>query len=185
MKARGFTLVEMLVAITLMALMGVICWRGLAFVANQRSSIEQETTELAQLVRALAQMETDVAERLPDIAVPARATTPELPLAISIGSDSGGAMIEILRTVSTGVGQTQPAHVLYRVDARGLVRSTGTDEVLVLPGVARMQVRVNAGGFWLESGIASTAVRPFTRAGALEIVVNDREGVRYVKVIAL
>ena len=185
MKARGFTLVEMLVAITLMALMGVICWRGLAFVANQRSSIEQETSELAQLVRALAQMETDVAERLPDIAVPARATTPELPLAISIGSDSGGATIEILRTVSTGVGQSQPAHVLYSVDARGLVRSTGTDEVLVLPGVARMQVRDNAGGFWLESGIASTAVRPFTRAGALEIVVNDREGVRYVKVIAL
>ena len=75
-KSRGFTLVEMLVAITLVALMGVICWRGLAFIANQRTSIEQETTELAQLVRGLAQMETDVAERLPDIAVPARATTP-------------------------------------------------------------------------------------------------------------
>src|SRR5436853_5806882 len=115
MKAKGFTLIEMLVAITLMALMGVICWRGLAFVATQRSSIEQETTELAQLVRAFAQIETDVAERLPDIAVPARATMPELPLAISIGSDSGGAMVEILRTVSTGVAQSEPAHVLYHV----------------------------------------------------------------------
>lgn len=185
MKTRGFTLIEMLVAITLMALMGVVCWRGLAFVASQRTSIEQETTELAQLVRAFAQMETDVAERLPDIAVPARVTTPELPLAISIGLDGGGAMLEILRTVPTGALQSRPVHVLYRVDARGLVRSTGTDEVLVLPGISRMQVRVNAGGFWLDSGAASSTVRPFSRAGALEIVVNNRDGVRYVKVIAL
>lgn len=185
-NAKGFTLIEMLVAITLVALMGVVCFRGLSFVANQRSSIEQETNELAQLVRAFAQMETDVGERLPDIAVPARATTPELPLAVSIGTDGGGAMLEILRTVTTGVAQSQPVHVLYRVDAtRGLVRSTGTDEVIVLPGVTRMQVRVNAGGFWLDSGIASPTVRPFSRAGALEIAVTDREGTRYVKVIAL
>ena len=185
-KGGGFTLIEMLVAITLVALMGVVCFRGLSFVASQRASIEQETSELAQLVRAFAQMETDLAERLPDIASPARATTPELPLSVSIGSDaSGSAMLEVLRTVATGAMQSRPVHVLYRIDARGLVRSTGTDEVLVLPGVSRMQVRVNAGGFWLESGVASTAVRPFTRAGALEIVVNDREGARYTKVIAL
>jgi len=186
MKARGFTLIEMLVAITLVALMGVICWRGLAFIANQRTSIEQETNGLAQLVRGFAQMETDIGERLPDIAVPARATTPELPLAISIGEDGGGAMLEILRTVSTGVAQSEPVHVLYRVDARGLVRSTGRDDVVVLPGVTRMQVRVNAGGFWLDSGVVNpSAVRPFVRAGAIEIAVSDRDGTRYVKVIAL
>ena len=186
MRARGFTLIEMLVAITLVALMGVICWRGLAFVANQRTSIELETAELAQLVRAFAQMETDVAERLPDIAVPTRATTPELPLALSIGPDGGGSMLEILRTVSTGVAQSEPVHVLYRVDARGLVRSTGRNDVVVLPGVTRMQVRVNAGGFWLDSGVVNpSAVRPFVRAGAIEIAVSDRDGTRYVKVIAL
>ena len=184
MKTRGFTLIEMLVAITLVALLGVISWRGLSFVADQRSSIEQQTAELAQLVRAFAQMQMDVAERLPDIAVPARATKPELPLAVSIAVDgNGSAMLEVLRTVTTGALESRPAHVLYRVDPRGLVRSTGTGDVVVLPGVSRMEVRVNAGGFWLDP--SAPAVRPFARAGALEIVVNDKEGARYVKVIAL
>jgi prepilin-type N-terminal cleavage/methylation domain-containing protein len=189
MKTRGFTLIEMLVAVGLVALMGVICWRGLAFIANQRASIEQETTELAQLVRAFAQLESDLGQRLPDIALPARATTPELPLAVAIGSGTdGSAQLEILRTVATGVAESHPVRVLYHVDARGLVRSTGMDDVLVLPSVARFQVRVSAGGFWLDAGQAQAmqqAVRPFTRAGAIEIMVDDREGSRYVKVIAL
>ena len=58
----------------------------------------------------------------------------------------------------------------------------------MLPSVARFQVRVSAGGFWLDAGQAQAmqqAVRPFTRAGAIEIMVDDREGSRYVKVIAL
>jgi len=171
MKSRGFTLIEMLVAVGLVALMGVVCWRGLAFIANQRASVEQETTELA------------------DIALPARATTPELPLAVAIGSGANGsAELEILRTVAIGVEQSQPVRVLYHVDGRGLVRSTGADDVLVLPKVARFEVRVNAGGFWLDAGQAQAmqpAVRPFTRAGAIEIMVDDREGARYVKVLAL
>ena len=189
MKPRGFTLIEMLVAVGLVALMGVICWRGLAFIANQRTAIEQETTELAQLVRAFAQMESDLAQRLPDIALPPRATTPELPLAVAIGSGAdGSAQLEILRAVAIDVAQSQPVRVLYHVDTRGLVRSTGADDVLVLPGVARFQVRVSAGGFWLDAGQAQAvqpAVRPFTRAGAIEIMVDDRDGARYVKVLAL
>jgi len=188
-KARGFTLIEMLVAVGLVALMGVVCWRGLAFIASQRASIEQETTELAQLVRAFAQMESDLAQRLPDIALPPRATTPELPLAVAIGSAAdGSAQLEILRTVATGVEQSEPVRVLYYVGARGLVRSTGADDVLVLPKVTRFQVRVNAGGFWLDAGqmhAVQPAVQPFTRAGAIEIVVDGREGARYVRVLAL
>src|SRR5439155_15744695 len=86
----GFTLIEMLVAVALMGLMGVVCWRGLAFVANQRSAIEDEAVELAQIVRAFAQIERDLAERLPDIAAPARATTPELPLAVSVVTGENG-----------------------------------------------------------------------------------------------
>jgi general secretion pathway protein J len=185
-RAAGFTLVEMLVAVALMAVMGVVCWRGLAFVANQRTAIEDEAVELAQLVRAFAQIERDLAARLPDIAVPARATPPELPLAVSVApGKNGNAEIEILRAVPEGAAPSPPLRVLYRLDARGLVRQSGSGEVLMLPGAARLQIRVQAGGFWLDPGAGEQRVRPFMRAAALEIAIDDGRGARYVKVLAL
>jgi prepilin-type N-terminal cleavage/methylation domain-containing protein len=184
-RAAGFTLMEMLVAIGLMALMGVICWRGLVFVANQRSAIEVEAVELAQLVRVFAQIEHDLAERLPDIAMPARTKTAELPLAISIATlNNGNPELEILRASAQSQPQLAPLRVVYRLAASGLVRTSAASEVLLLPGAARLRLRVHAGGFWLEPGGAER-LRPFAPATALEIAVDDGRGARYVKVLAL
>ena len=184
-RAPGFTLIEMLVAVGLMALMAVICWRGLAFVANQRTGIEAEAVELAQLVRTFAQIERDLAERLPDIAAPARATTPELPLAVSVVTgENGNAELEIFRAVPEMTAQPRSLRVAYRLAPGGLMRKSPAGEVLMLPGAAHLQIRVHAGGFWLEAG-REERVRPFARASALEIAIEDGQGARYVKVIAL
>jgi general secretion pathway protein J len=175
---KGFTLIEMLVAIALMALMALVCWRGLAFVADQRGAIEGESVELAQLLRSFAQIERDLDERLPDIAVPARATAAELPLAISVlPADNGNVALEILRA-------SPSTPILYRLSDRGLVRQSATAQVLMLPGAARLRIRLHAGGFWVEPG-REQSVRPFARATALEIAVDDGNGAHYVKVIAL
>ena len=184
-RAAGFTLIEMLVAVALMGLMGVVCWRGLAFVANQRSAIEDEAVELAQIVRAFAQIERDLAERLPDIAAPARATTPELPLAVSVvTAENGNAELEIFRAAPDMTTQSRALPIAYRLAPGGLMRKSPAGEVLMLPGAAHLQIRVHAGGFWLEPGRADR-VRPSAPASALEIVVEDGQGARYVKVIAL
>jgi general secretion pathway protein J len=181
LRTVGFTLIEMLVAIALMALMGVVCWRGLSFVANQRAGIESEAGELAQLVRAFAQIERDLAERLPDIAVPARTTAPELPLAVSVlPDDRGNTELEILRAAL----EAAPFRVLYRVGPEGLMRLSAASEVLVLPGAAQLRIRLQAGGFWVEPSTAQTA-RAIGRATALEIAVDDGHGARYVKVLPL
>jgi type II secretion system protein J len=188
MRSRGFTLVEVLVAITLMALMGVVCWRGLSFVADQRAGIEAQSFELGDLMHAFAQLERDVDERVPDIAAPARATAPELPLAMSIVPTDTGVELEVLRAVPAGVERSAAVPVIYRLAREGLVRTSAGGDVLVLPGVTRLRIRLYAGGFWVDAGSASSAqaaIRPFARASALEIALDDAKGGRYVKVLQL
>jgi len=186
-EIRGFTLIEMLVAVGC----GADGRRLLARARVHRQparSVEQETTELAQLVRRFAQMESDLSQRLPDIALPARATTPELPLAVAIGSGANAAPSSrsCARSRSASSSRSRCASCTTSMAAPGAQHRRGRR--LVLPKVARFEVRVNAGGFWLDAGQAQAmqpAVRPFTRAGAIEIMVDDREGARYVKVLAL
>jgi prepilin-type N-terminal cleavage/methylation domain-containing protein len=181
MRSRGFTLIEMLVAIGLMALMALVCWRGLEYLTHQRALIDEEGTELARILRAFAQIEHDVTNRLPDIAAPARATQPELPLALSVLPSSDSAQLEIYRTAAM---LTKAERIVYRRAATGLVRQASGTEALVLPGVSRLRIRIQAAGFWVEPGYEQT-VRPVARATAIEIAVEDGKGGLYVKVVPL
>lgn len=182
--ARGFTLVELVVAIALMALMALLCWRAIGFVAERRADAEGETLELTRLLRTFAQIERDLDERLPDIASPARATAPELPLAVALAPGALGVELEVLRAADEPSGASRVLPVVYRVSAEGLVRRTPGAEVLLLPKAARLGARVFAGGFWLELG-EPQRVRPPVRAAALELSIVDASGARYVKVLPL
>lgn len=193
MNHKGFTLVEMLVAIGLMALMAVICWRGLVYVADQRQTVAREAGEIAELVRTFAQMERDLAERVPNAALPAPAAPTELPLAVGIYPSAGGAVaLEVSRFVPQPGAAPQAVRVLYRLNGAGLARSTRAlgdraaprDEVVLLPGARTLHVRVHAGGFWVEPG-HETGVQPTAPATAIEVAVEDRDGSRYTKVFAL
>jgi type II secretion system protein J len=191
-NATGFTLVEMLVTIALMGLMAVICWRGLDYVAGQRAEVERETGELARIVRTFAQLERDLAERLPDTALPPRAPAGQLPLALALAAADGNVQLEIQRFAAQPDGAPRALRVLYRLNETGLVRSTrpleetraAGAEVLLLPGAFALQVRVYAGGFWVQPG-TSSAVQPPVRATAIEFALNDGKGARYVKVLPL
>ena len=68
MKARqaGFTLIEVLVAITLMALVSIIAWRGLENVSSQQRRLTEDADENDTVIRMLGQFERDVALRAPD-----------------------------------------------------------------------------------------------------------------------
>ena len=122
-RVRGFTLVEMVVAIALMALMALLCWRALGFVAERRAAAEGEALEITQLLRTFAQIELDIDARLPDIAAPARATAPELPLAVALVPGTLGVELEVLRAADDA-GAARVLPVIYRISAEGLVRRT-------------------------------------------------------------
>lgn len=57
---QGFTLIEVLVALTLMALVSLISWRGLDAVQQTGERLDERSEETLALVRALGQLERDL-----------------------------------------------------------------------------------------------------------------------------
>ena len=57
---RGFTLIEVLVAISVMALMSLMAWRGLDGMLRSQSSLQTRSDEIRTLQAGLAQWQTDL-----------------------------------------------------------------------------------------------------------------------------
>lgn len=58
--ARGFTLVEVLVALVIMATMAVMAWRGIDALVRSRDIAQQRLAQATRLQTVLAQWETDL-----------------------------------------------------------------------------------------------------------------------------
>ena len=193
----GFTLVEMLVAIAVLGIVGVISWRGLDYVAGQRSRIDHDTEELSRVLRVLSQLERDIAQRTADFMLPPQATPGVLPPSIIVhGAGGGPVALEILRIAPRAGGPARAQRVVYRIADAVLTRSVSTagtglpvppaeDAVDLLPGARGLAVRAYSGGFWSEPGLRETGVQPPARATALEVAIEASDGTRYVRVFAL
>ncbi len=59
-NASGFTLIEVLVAISVMALMSLMTWRGLDGMLRSQSSLQSRSDEIRGLQAGLAQWQTDL-----------------------------------------------------------------------------------------------------------------------------
>ncbi|MES2251079.1 MAG: prepilin-type N-terminal cleavage/methylation domain-containing protein [Pseudomonadota bacterium] len=155
---RGFTLVEVMIAIALMAVLAVMSWRGLDSVSRANDQLEDRTERVARLLRALDQFERDVALRATiELPVPASANPsaamPLLPVAMQARQPNGAPfVIEIVRTAPAAPGQWQRVQWWVRGDV--LYRAAGpvsavfplqapepADRVAVLDGVATFQLR--------------------------------------------
>lgn len=65
MRARGFTLIEMLVAVAILAVLGATTWRGLGVVLETRAAVERESERWREVGMFFARLEQDFAALAP------------------------------------------------------------------------------------------------------------------------
>ncbi|PYY82268.1 type II secretion system protein GspJ [Pseudomonas sp. TKO26] len=153
----GFTLIEVLVAVMLMAIVSLIAWRGLDSVTRADTHLKASTEQTEELLRSLNQLERDVALRAAvQLREPIRADSeeaePDSPAPLSVrSSDSKGFRLEVIRSAATPGDGLQRVRwwlkgdTLYRAVAEARDRyplPAPRDGVAVLRRVSDLQVRV-------------------------------------------
>lgn len=198
MKQTGFTLIEVLVAITLMALVSIMAWRGLENVSSQQRRLSIDADENDAVMRLLGQLERDFAQRSPDALLPdtPAAATALLPQSVRVttpGQPEAPASVELIRSDAANPGAWQ--RVVWFQDGTVLRRAAGQSSrqyplppagtgALILEGVQRFSVR----GWVPGQGWINT---PFPATGAklagLELTVQRiGDGTeRYRRVVVL
>ncbi|UCD67682.1 MAG: prepilin-type N-terminal cleavage/methylation domain-containing protein [Betaproteobacteria bacterium] len=181
----GFTLVELLVAVSLLGLLGIISWRGLDHVIGQRVRISEQDAQIERLIRTIGQLERDFDECLADALLSSASDEPSpLPkcLALTRNQHSGEA-VTIVRAHPSGTGYSS---VRYGLEGNDLIRSTTSnrnsqsDRVLLLSDVVSFEARLFSAGGWVDFAEQSDS-----RATAIEISIERTEAGRYTKVIVL
>ena len=154
---RGFTLIEVMVAILLMAVVSLIAWRGLDSVTRADSHLQASSEQSDRLLRALNQLQRDVEMRAGiELTEPKKVGVDDEPLSappaiIVRSSDSKGFRLDIIRSAADQPGALQRVRwwvkgdTLFRAVAAARSRyplpAPGAG-VAVLEGVSDVQVRV-------------------------------------------
>ncbi len=191
---RGFTLLEVLIALTLMAMLSLLSWRALETTARSNERLEAGADDTMALLRVLGQIESDIHQHagthLPH-ATPLTTSTPleaVLPAAIQWQMPH----LSILRTNHHGAWQ----EVTWALSGNALVRAVGapstrlplpaaTHPELMLSGVRSFSLRAwLPGRGWVESVAPPASLA----ATGLEIaIVRHHNGAdeAYRKVVVL
>jgi general secretion pathway protein J len=154
---QGFTLIEVMVAILLMAVASLIAWRGLDSVTRADSHLQASGEQSDSLLRTLNQLQRDVDMRAGvELSEPKKVgvddEAPSAPPALTVrSSDSKGFRLDIIRGAADQPGALQrvrwwvKGETLYRAVAAARSRyplPAPTGGVAVLNDVSDVQVRV-------------------------------------------
>ena len=154
---QGFTLIEVMVAIMLMAVVSVIAWRGLDSVTRADQHLQASSEQTEVLLRTLNQLQRDISLRAGvelNAPEPSKNSAEKLDglAAVTVrSSDSKGFRLDIIRSAPVAGDGLQRVRwwlkgdSLYRAAAPARDRyplPAAKDGVVVLSGVRDLQVRV-------------------------------------------
>lgn len=194
-RTRGFTLLELLVAVALLSVLAVLSWRGMDSVLRSRDRIVQSSDELRALSVTFAQMEQDVRATwtvgLLGLAEPA--------IAFSVAGERAAPQVALLRETSASEAM-QLQRVRYRLNGRRLERgfapwtplaSSAAQPVSEAPLVwqpllgdideVRFRAWIPSRGWLPAASLARDAGS--ARVGGIELTIV-RNGERIVRVLA-
>jgi general secretion pathway protein J len=159
MKPRGFTLLELLVAITVLSIVSIIAWRGLDSLVLTRERLEPQVDDTRAMLVAFGQMERDLSQ----VANPTFLGLTSSP--INVRAVDGAMLIQIARVaVPVPDRATEVQTVYYRIVDNTLVRQATPalpyfdrsnaeefENARLIGDVRSMEVRVwQPGGGWIQ-----------------------------------
>ncbi|WP_342325156.1 prepilin-type N-terminal cleavage/methylation domain-containing protein [Kosakonia sp. BYX6] len=169
----GLTLIEVMIAIVIMAIINLMAWRGIDVLSRANTTLQLHSEEDSRLVRALQQLDRDIAWHT-TVELPPRTSVGEhlqpgdlLPAGMQITEFASGQLrMTIVRAAPAAPGQWQ--QVQWWLQGGTLWRAAGLPSaqyplpaprvnarVAVLDGVASFNLRV-----WIPSRGWQTLPRP-------------------------
>ena len=189
-RAAGFTLLELLVAITVLSLVSLIAWRGLDSLVHTRERLQPEAEGVRELLVAFGQIERDLAQVVNTSFVPLTSA----PLTVRTGTPAGFQMIRFAPVTEGSPSAVQL--IVYVVRDGRLMRLASAPtvaldaspaselvETTLLADVQAMQLRIWQPGRGWAPPEAAALPNPRAAPPGLELVVERADGRQYRRVL--
>jgi general secretion pathway protein J len=158
-RQRGLTLVELLVAISILGLVAVMGWRGLDSIVRSRTALNLELEQTRGMQLAFAQMQSDTAHLAPNSLI---ANRPAL--------HAQANHLTLVRTVFADAQPTRVQVVSYRVTDGQLTRreSPATRDLIELDKLwlAALNNTDSSPAVLLENEVSAMTLRVWLNGGA-------------------
>jgi len=185
-RARGFTLVEVMVALLVMSLMAVLAWRGVDALLTSRDVAQRHLDQSARLQSVLEQWELDLKSLQESSGVPGLAFDGAT---LRVTRRQPGGMQVVAWSVRDGGLYRWQGPIVRSVSAlqdsfqrSGQLQTQDTGQLRALDGVAGWQLYYFRGNAWTnalssDGGSTSTSAQAIAAAAAAAAAASAASGV--------